>query len=78
MEQFSLEKYRENPNRRVVTRNGYHVRIICTDRICTFSDEDYPIVGLIKNHFDGSETVTAFKSNGESIDKNLDLFFDTK
>lgn len=31
MEQFSLEKYLENPSRHVVTRDGRPVRIICTD-----------------------------------------------
>lgn len=32
MEQFSLEKYLENPNRKVVTRDGRDVRILCIDR----------------------------------------------
>ena len=75
MEQFSLEEYLENPNRKVVTRNGKNVRIICTDRICTYQDEDYPVVGLVRNHFDGSEMVAGFKSNGESKYKSWDLFF---
>lgn len=78
MEQFNLEEYLDNPNKRVVTREGNDVRIICTDRICTYLNEDYPIVGLIRNRFGSSETITAFKSNGESVDKNLDLFFDPK
>lgn len=75
MEQFSLEEYLENPNRKVVTRNGKNVRIICTDRIDTYQDEDYPVVGLVRNRFDGSEIVASFKSNGESKYKNWDLFF---
>ena len=75
MEQFSLEEYLENPNRNVVTRNGKNVRIICTDRIDTYQDEDYPVVGLVRNRFDGSEIVASFKSNGESKYKNWDLFF---
>ena len=76
MEQFDLRKYLDNPNRRVVTRKGDGVRIICTNRICTYLDEDYPVVGLVRNRFDGSEMVAGFKSNGESKDnKNWDLFF---
>lgn len=76
MEQFDLRKYLDNPNRKVVTRKGDSVRIICTNRICTYLDEDYPVVGLVRNRFDGSEMVAGFKSNGESKDKNWDLFFD--
>lgn len=76
MEQFNLQKYLDNPNRKVVTRKGDNVRIICTNRICTYLDEDYPVVGLVRNRFDGSEMVAGFKSNGESKDKNWDLFFD--
>ena len=45
MEQFSLEKYLANPSRKVVTRNGRNVRIICTDR----RDLNFPIVTLIEN-----------------------------
>lgn len=32
MEQFSLEKYLKNPNRKIVTRGGKSVRIVCADR----------------------------------------------
>ena len=44
MKQFSLEEYLKNPSRKVVTRDGRNVRIICTDRkgLCT-----KPIVALI-------------------------------
>lgn len=43
MEQFSLKKYLKNPDRKVVTRDGRDVRIICTDR-----KGKCPIVGLAK------------------------------
>lgn len=77
MEQFNLQKYLDNPNGKVVTRKGDNVRIICTNRICTYLDKDYPVVGLVRNRFDGSEMVAGFKSNGESKrGKNWDLFFD--
>lgn len=75
MEQFDLQEYLDNPNRKIITRKGNSVRIICTNRICTYLDEDYPVVGLVRNRFDGSEMVAGFKSNGESTNKNLDLFF---
>lgn len=42
MEQFSLEKYIENPSRKVVTRDGRPVRIICTD-----ANEETPIAALV-------------------------------
>ena len=42
MEQFSLEKYLENPNLKVVTRDGRPVRIICTD-----ANEETPIAALV-------------------------------
>ncbi len=35
MEQFNLEEYLKNSNRKVVTRDGKSVRIVCTDMIGT-------------------------------------------
>lgn len=46
MKQFSLEEYLKNPNRKVVTRDGHPVRIICTDH----DNISYPIVGTIKGY----------------------------
>ena len=46
MKQFSLKKYLKNPNRKVVTRDGHPVRIICTDH----DNISYPIVGAIKGY----------------------------
>ena len=31
MEQFSINEYKNNPERSVMTRNGLDVRIVCTD-----------------------------------------------
>ena len=42
MKQFSLGEYLKDPSRKVVTRDGRPVRIICTDAMCK-----YPIVALI-------------------------------
>ena len=35
MEQFSLAEYLKNPNRKIITRGGRSVRIVCTDMIGT-------------------------------------------
>ena len=71
MKQFSLEEYLKNPNRKVVTRDGHPVRIICTDH----DNISYPIVGAIKGYdfpfcFEEDGYVVGSKCN----DAN-DLFF---
>ena len=73
MKQFSLEEYLKNPSRKIVTRDGNNVRIICTDR----KDTDYPIVALIDSR--GKEETLSYTKNGyfyynERKDVN-DLFF---
>ena len=73
MEQFSLEKYLANPSRKVVTRNGRRVRIICTDMKST----TYPVVALIENG-SGYEQLITFSKNGEYVvneSSRSDLFF---
>ena len=67
MEQFSLEKYLENPNRKVVTRDGRKVRIICTD-----AKGNCPVVGLVD--YENYEVALNVTKNGK-IDGVLDLFF---
>ena len=72
MEQFSLEKYLENPNRKVVTRDGRSVRIICTD-----AKGDYPVVALVEI-YNGAENVFRLEENGHfyyDIEDSRDLFF---
>ena len=73
MKQFNLKEYLENP-RKVVTRDGRNVRIICTDK-----RGDYPVVALIDIQANDDESLDAFTENGcwalsgkESIN---DLFF---
>ena len=60
MEQFSLEKYLANPSRKVVTRNGRNVRIVCTD----MKYKVYPILALEEIPDDNSEYVYAFTKDG--------------
>ena len=72
MKQFSLEEFKKNPNRKVVTRDGNPVRIICTD-----ANGDYPVVGLIKDKKRNQpETYTPDGVFFEDEETNRDLFFD--
>lgn len=72
MEQFSLEKYLENPNRKVVTRDGRSARIICTDG----SNKTYPIFALIQNgEYKDVLSYTKDGINVEVCESPFDLFF---
>lgn len=74
MEQFSLEKYLENTSRKVVTRRGNPVRIICTDR--KHGEDESPVVFL--EEINGGEMLLTCKSDGRSdnnYDTQYDLFF---
>ena len=72
MEQFSLEKYLANPSRKVVTRSGRAVRIICTDRRGT----NYPVIALVE--FDWGEDPIGYTKDGKYRIRDKsdgDLFF---
>lgn len=73
MKQFSLEEYLKNPSRKVVTRDGSKVRIICTDKkgAC-------PIVALIERSDGVAEETVTYEKNGQFFGGNsykFDLFF---
>ena len=71
MKQFSLNEYLANPSRKVVTRDGHSVRIICTD-----ADGKAPVVALIK--YEDEEIADKFKQDGTSLSGcgyRRDLFF---
>ena len=73
MEQFSLEKYLANPSRRLVTRDGCPVRILCTDK----KSYNEQIVGLIMGD-NGMEFISTWTQQGKSFfnsDTPNDLFF---
>ena len=73
MKEFSLEEYLKNPERKVVTRDGRKVRILCTDR-----KGDTPIIALVNDANDGQEYGYAFYSDGKFFSDGgdeLDLFF---
>lgn len=74
MKQFNLEEYLANPSKKVVTRDGRNVRIICTDRVGIF-----PIIGLISSDSIADfEEIVWYTKEGvcdSSTEKCHDLFF---
>ena len=74
MKQFNLEEYLKNPSKKVVTRDGRSVRIVCTDRV---SEKGYPLLALVMT--DSHECVYTYNTYGQFYigDTNhaLDLFF---
>ena len=76
MRQFNLEEYFKNPKRKVITRNGEDVRIICTDK----KDAVRPLIALITQD-DGTEYLQTYLPDGrisEAINYIDDLFFAPK
>lgn len=71
MKQFSLEEYLKNPDRKVVTRVGKSVRIICTNK-----EGLSPIVALVKEGIE-EHTYTYLPNGIYSIinESAYDLFF---
>ena len=74
MRQFNLEEYLSNPSKKIVTRDGRSVRVICTNR----RDYTCPIVALVEEE-NNKDTVCTFRKDGNwSIsdkENELDLFF---
>ena len=71
MKPFNLEEYLKNPSKKVVTKEGKKVRIICTD-----ARGSYPVVALIEeSYYDNALSYTEDGKlyNGES--NVYDLFF---
>lgn len=80
MKQFSLKEYLKNPDRKVITRDGRDVRIICTDRNPDRYPVDdygnYPIIALVQGEF--REDVLCYTENGIFLHGSKepeDLFF---
>ena len=70
MKPFNLKEYLKNPNRKIVTRDGVAVRIICTD-----FDREYPIVGAIKEHTFPTLFTEKGCYNSDGTSSPCDLFF---
>ena len=72
MKAFSLEEYLKNPKRKVVTRDGRNVRIVCTD----VKSELYPVLALVDNW--SEEICNSYTKEGRFLPGNethRDLFF---
>ena len=79
MEQFSLEKYLANPPRKVVTRDGKNVRILCTDRKSSINQRELVLVGLVDIGTD--EKILTWNEKGKyngAYSSSYDLFFSPK
>ena len=77
MKQFNLSEYLENPSRKIVTRDGHPVRIICFNANIVDSDNTYPIVALVKKE-DNTDVPASFTNNGVYLvgeEDEFDLFF---
>lgn len=76
MKQFDSKEYFKHQSRKVVTRDGRPVRIICTN-----AKGDYPVVALVPC-VGGGEVPENYTANGlcylNGEESNGDLFFDTE
>lgn len=72
MKQFDLQEYLKNSDRRIVTRGGHSVRILCTDR----KPDGHPVVALVQDeeHWESTHEFTA-QGKPSSGDSSDDLFF---
>lgn len=73
MKQFNLTEYIANPSKKVVTRDGKNVRIICTD-----AKGLYPIIALIEIPDGTAEEAVSYTKSGHfysTEEDSRDLFF---
>ena len=73
MKEFNLEEFKKDASRRVVTRDGREVRILCTDRM-----SEFPIVALVFDKAQQEDIVITFPKDGKYAQRGeqpLDLFF---
>ena len=70
MKRFSLEEYLKNPSKKVVTRMGRKVRIICTDR----EDSIYPVVALVKDDNRKLDILVAYTKDGIPAEYNEEYY----
>lgn len=73
MKQFNLEEYKKNPNRKVITRDGRNVRIVCTDVM----GDIYPVIAVYKKD-PTHESCNSYTIDGKLYtegDSRADLFF---
>ena len=63
MKPFNLEEYLANPSKKVVTRDGRKIRIICTD-----AKTPYPVIALVESTDGTTEQLLSFIKNGKYFD----------
>ena len=74
MKPFNLEEYLKNPERKIVTREGYPATIVST----TFHQENYPVVAEVCFSSYDKKQSYSFTANGlflDSSEDSRDLFF---
>ena len=72
---FNLKEYLKNPLRKVVTRDGRNVRIICTN-----AKGNFPIIALVET-YNGTEVALRLSGDGHfynEAEDSRDLFFATE
>ena len=77
MKPFNLSEYLENPSRKIVTRDGRSVRIVCVNANIIDDGNVYPIVALVKKE-DNTDAPASFTNNGVYLageEDDFDLFF---
>lgn len=77
MKSFNLDEYLKDPSKKVVTRDGRSVRIICTDR----KNSRYPIVALVENKLTEGENSVYYTKEGKFFNNvlaDIDLVFAPK
>ena len=69
MKPFNIKEYNVDPSRKVITRDGRPVRILCTN-----ARRSYPVIALIE---DEEDLLYAYLPDGTICDstKQYDLFF---
>lgn len=74
MKPFNLDEYLANPSKKVVTRDGDNVRIICTD-----ARGDYPIITLVEKPHEVRDMIYSYTKEGyfyvTGNPSPFDLFF---
>ena len=74
MEQFNLDIWLQDKSRKICTRDGRPVRIICWDAKVDIRQKDYHIIALIDNGSHG-EDIFYFNKQGVEFFKREELFF---
>ena len=75
MKPFNIKEYNDNPSRKVITRDGRPVRILCTN-----AKRSYPVIALIEDKDNKEDLLYAYLPDGTICDstKQYDLFFAPK